>query len=91
METLRDKIEKVSLITGYAAAALAGITEILPDRKWIHLSDNIKVFCITTVIQDAILLIDVNGYLFVNLNDAGSTGATRLIRKIARKYRKKFD
>ncbi len=33
METLRDKIEKVSLITGYAAAALAGITEILPDRE----------------------------------------------------------
>ena len=65
-------------------------TEILPDRKWIHLSDNIKVFCITTVIQDAILLIDVNGYLFVNLNDAGSRGATRIIRKIARKYRKKF-
>ncbi len=65
-------------------------TEILPDRKWIHLSDNIKVFCITTVIQDAILLVDVNGYLFVNLNDAGSRGATRIIRKIARKYRKKY-
>jgi hypothetical protein len=33
METLRDKIEITSLITGFAAAALAGITEILPEQE----------------------------------------------------------
>ena len=33
MANLRDKIEKVSLITGYVAAALAGLTELLPERE----------------------------------------------------------
>ena len=33
MANLRDKIERISLITGYAAAALAGLTELLPERE----------------------------------------------------------
>ena len=32
---------------------------ILPDRKWVQLSKNIKVQCISTIIQDAVLLIDI--------------------------------
>ena len=56
--------------------------ETIPDRQWINLSENIRVFCITTVIQDAILLVDVNGHLFVNLNDAGTRGCKRLIKRI---------
>ena len=60
--------------------------DILPDRKWVQLSKNIKVLCITTVIQDAILLDDVNGKLFVNLNDAGSRHCTKFIRRIVKNY-----
>ena len=43
----------------------------------------VKVFCISTMIQDSVLLVDVNGRLFVNLNDSGSRDCTLLIRKIA--------
>ena len=64
--------------------------EILPDRKWVQLSENIKVLCITTVIQDAILLIDIKGRLFVNLNDAGSRHCTRFIRDIAKGYKNSY-
>ena len=64
--------------------------EILPDRKWVQLSKNIKILCITTVIQDAILLIDVKGRLFVNLNDAGSRHCTNFIRKIVRGYSESY-
>ena len=62
--------------------------DILPDRKWVQLSTNIKVLCITTVIQDAILLVDVNGKLFVNMNDASLRHcyAARFIRRIAKSY-----
>ena len=62
--------------------------DILPDRKWVQLSTNIKVLCITTVIQDAILLVDVNGKLFVNMNDAAIRHcyAARFIRRIAKSY-----
>ena len=59
---------------------------ILPDRQWVDLSPRVKVFCISTMIQDSVLLVDVNGRLFVNLNDAGSRDCTLLIRKIADQY-----
>ena len=64
--------------------------EILPDRKWINLSENIKILCITTVIQDAILLLDVNGRLFINLNDAGTKHCTRYIRDIVKTYENSY-
>lgn len=64
--------------------------EILPDRKWVNLSRNIKVLCITTIIQDSILLLDVNGVLFVNTNDAGTRNCTNFIKNIAKKYEKSF-
>lgn len=61
--------------------------EVLPDRKWVQLSEKIKILCITTIIQDAILLINVNGRLFVNLNDAGTRGCTKFIKKEAKKFK----
>jgi hypothetical protein len=66
--------------------------EILPDRKWVQLSQNIKVLCITTIIQDAILLIDIKGKLFVNMNDAAlrHSFATRFIRKISKSYSQSY-
>lgn len=60
---------------------------ILPDRQWVTLSDNVKIHCITTRIQDSILLVDVGGRLFINLNDAGTRDCSRYIRSIARHYK----
>jgi hypothetical protein len=66
-----------------------GVT-ILPDRRWVNLSPRIRVFCITTMIQDSVLLVEVNKRLFVNLNDAGSRDCTLLIRKIVSGYRHSY-
>jgi hypothetical protein len=63
---------------------------ILPDRKWHRLSANVKVMCITTILQDSILLVDVNKNLFVNLNDAGTKHCTRFIRKIVKQYKNSY-
>jgi hypothetical protein len=63
--------------------------KIIPDRKWVNLSRNIKV-CITTVIQDAILLVYINGHLFVNLNDAGTRGCFQLVRTISKQYQNTY-
>jgi hypothetical protein len=60
---------------------------VLPDRKWINLSPNTNIMCITTSIQDAILLISVYDYLFINVNDAGTRHCTNFIRSIAKEYR----
>jgi hypothetical protein len=64
--------------------------EVIPDRKWFNLSDKVRIFCITTVIQDAVLLIDVNKHLFVNLNDAGTRGCTKLVRSIVKTYQESY-
>lgn len=64
--------------------------DILPDRQWVDLSEHVRVFCITTIIQDAILLVDAFGHLFVNCNDAGTRGCTRLIRQMATRYQQSY-
>jgi L-ascorbate metabolism protein UlaG (beta-lactamase superfamily) len=63
---------------------------ILPDRKWVTLSDHVKIHCITTSIQDSILLLDVGGRLFINLNDAGARDCSRYIRSISRHYKHSY-
>src|SRR5262249_8117605 len=63
---------------------------ILPDRRWVDLSPRIRVFCISTNIQDSVLLIDINKRLFVNLNDAGSRDCTLFIRSIVAQYRDSY-
>ncbi|MBI2740184.1 MAG: MBL fold metallo-hydrolase [Rhodospirillales bacterium] len=63
---------------------------ILPDRQWVKLSDNVKIHCITTRIQDSILLVDVGGRLFINLNDAGTRDCSRYIRSITRHYKHSY-
>jgi hypothetical protein len=64
--------------------------EILPDRKWVEISKNIKIQCITTYIQDSILLIDICGVLFINLNDAGTNSCSRYIRNISNNYNRSY-
>lgn len=59
---------------------------ILKSREWVNLSDRIRVLCIADYNQDGILLVDINGTLIVNLNDASDCGWGRFVRKIVRGY-----
>jgi hypothetical protein len=59
---------------------------VLPDRRWFTLSGGIKVLCAALPIQDSILLVDVAGRLFVNLNDGGTRTCSRLIRETVAGY-----
>ena len=61
-------------------------TKVLPDREWVQLSPRIKVYSVCDYIQDAAILIDVNGTLFVNMNDAGARGCFKAIQKIVAQY-----
>jgi hypothetical protein len=60
--------------------------QILEDQKWYQLSERIKVLCIPDYNQDAILLIDVNGRLLVNLNDASNRGWGWFVKKLIKQY-----
>lgn len=59
---------------------------ILPERSWLKVSENIQIMTVSDYNQDSILLLDINGRLVVNLNDATDHGWGRLVRKIAKGY-----
>jgi hypothetical protein len=63
---------------------------VVPDRQWVPLSEHVRIFCITVMTQDAILLVDVNGHLFVDLNDVMFKGDYALIRRIARDFERSY-
>lgn len=64
--------------------------QVLPDRQWVQLSTHIKVQCITTKLQDAILIVDVKGVAFVNLNDTGAVNCSRYLRQLVSTYPKSY-
>lgn len=63
---------------------------VLRDREWIQLSPQIRVLCIADYNQDAVLLIDINGRLVVNLNDASNRGWSKFVREVIQHYDKSF-
>ncbi|MCI0571557.1 MAG: MBL fold metallo-hydrolase [Myxococcaceae bacterium] len=70
--------------------ALGFDVHVLVDRVWTPLSPRVRVMCIPDVNQDAVLLVDVDGTLLVNLNDASDRGWGRFVRNVIRGYSKSF-
>ena len=58
----------------------------LPDGRWVQLSKRIRIYCIADYNQDAILLVDVGGRLFIDMNDTEARTHTRIIRGLAREF-----
>lgn len=64
---------------------------ILKDKKWYQLSDKIRVMCFSDIYQDAVLLIDINGRLAVNTNDANRLLIwNKSVRNVIKKFDKSF-
>ncbi len=64
--------------------------KILPDRTWVPLSKNVRVYSVSNRNQDSLLLIDVNGRLVVNLNDSDDYGESFRIRPVARSFKEVY-
>ena len=64
--------------------------EILKDKKWYNLSENIKIQCVTNLLQDSILLIEVDKRLFINLNDAGTKYYEKYIKNLTKNYKENY-
>jgi hypothetical protein len=64
--------------------------QVMPDRKWVQLSDRIKALCVADYNQDGVLLVDVDGTLLVDVNDAGEMGWGRFVKKIIKEYKRSF-
>lgn len=64
---------------------------ILKDREWRRLSDRIRVLCVADCNQDGLLLVDLDGLLLVNLNDAHwSSGWLMTVRRIVSRFDRSF-
>ena len=63
---------------------------ILKDGLWTQLSDRIRVLSLADCHQDAALLIDLDGHLVVNTNDAGDRGAGHFVRGLVPKFKSSF-
>jgi len=64
--------------------------EVLPDQTWVRISDRVRVLCIADEGQDAVLLVDVDGRLVVNLNDAQDRGWGPLVKRVIRSFPRSF-
>lgn len=64
--------------------------QILPEREWVTLSANIRVMTISDYNQDSILLLDINGRLVLNLNDASDHGWGHFVRSISNTFTKEI-
>lgn len=59
---------------------------VLKDRIWHRVSDRIRILSVADYNQDGILLVDINGRLIVNLNDASDRGWGGYVRSIVSRY-----
>ena len=61
---------------------------VLPDRQWVPLSPRVRVCSIADVYQDAVLLVDLDGTLVINVNDCNDHGHSPFVRREVRKHGK---
>ncbi len=64
--------------------------DVMPDRVWVPLSDRVRALCVTDAGQDAVLLVDVDGRLVVNVNDAQDRGWSALVKRVIREFPRSF-
>ena len=90
LELLRDK--EILLPDHYGGRIARELREqgfdvrVLRCGEWVGISDRIRVLCIADVHQDAALLIDIDGHLVANTNDAGDHGGGELVKKVVAEY-----
>jgi hypothetical protein len=59
---------------------------ILPYRTWFSLTPGIRVMCIDNINQDAVLVIEADGALVIDLNDSPLCGEFNFLRQLIRQY-----
>jgi hypothetical protein len=61
---------------------------VVPDRKWMVLSPRVRMQTLAHYNQDSILLVDIDGTLIINLNDAPLTVWQGYIKRMAARYKR---
>ena len=59
---------------------------ILPYRRWFDLAPGVRVLCMDNINQDAILVVEAEGSLIVNLNDSPLCGEEAFLRRLVASF-----
>lgn len=76
---------------GRIARDLRGLgfdVRVMPCGEWIQLSPRLRAASIANYNQDAVLLVDLDGHLIVDANDAGDRGASKFLREQLPRFHK---
>jgi hypothetical protein len=63
---------------------------VLPDREWVPLTRRVRILSIADPNQDGVLLVDLDGTLVIDANDARDRGWGRTVRRAAASRRTAF-
>ena len=63
---------------------------VMPNGQWLQLSDRLRVATIADYNQDSLLLIDLDGNLIVDANDASDRGVGDFLRQQAKRAKHTF-
>lgn len=59
---------------------------ILAYRQWFRVSDTVRVLCMDNMNQDAMLVIEADGALIIDMNDSPLSGELGFLRRLVRRY-----
>lgn len=96
-ESLAQLKDKPILIGDHCGGRIAqGLREeghevrVLKTGEWTPLSERVRVLCVPDYSQDSVLLVDVDGTLLVDANDASDRGVGEFLRQTIASYERSF-
>jgi len=93
LEQLRDKkILVPDHVGGRIARDLKGMdfdVTVMKDGEWIELSPRLRITSIANYNQDAVVMMDIDGNLMIDANDAGDRGASHFLARELPRFTKR--
>lgn len=93
LERLRDKtILLPDHVGGRIARDLAGLgftVRVLRCGEWFAVSDRVRIAALANYNQDATLVMDLDGHLLIDANDAGNRGSGRFLAQQRARFTKR--
>ncbi|MBZ0151454.1 MAG: MBL fold metallo-hydrolase [Planctomycetes bacterium] len=93
LERLRDKtILLPDHHGGRIARDLRGLgftVQVLPCGQWFPVSDRVRIASLANYNQDATLVMEVDGHLIIDANDAGNRGSGRFLDRERHRFHKR--
>lgn len=96
LESLEGLRDKTILLADHVGGRIArdlrelGFTvQVLRCGEWVQLSERLRIATIANYNQDSVCLLDLDGHLIIDANDAGNRGASRFLARELPRFQKR--